>query len=90
VPGVILKKEHMATQAEIVEFLESEYPHTNCTVEAVGDRSATVKLQVEGILMGRCPSKHLAYHPENQGFVFKVPYDVCGQKNTYNICIGQT
>jgi hypothetical protein len=25
---------------------ESEYPHTNCTVEAVGDRSATVKLQV--------------------------------------------
>ena len=36
----------MATQAEIAEFLESEYPHTNCTVEAVGDRSATVKLQV--------------------------------------------
>ena len=36
----------MATKAEIVEFLDTEYPPTNCTVEAVGGRSATVKLQV--------------------------------------------
>ncbi len=36
----------MATKAEIVEFLDTEYPHTNCTVEAVGGKSATVKLQV--------------------------------------------
>jgi len=36
----------MATKAEIIEFLASDYPHTNCTVEAVGDKSATVKLQV--------------------------------------------
>jgi len=36
----------MATKAEIVEFLDAEYPHTNCTVEAVGGRSAIVKLQV--------------------------------------------
>ena len=36
----------MATKTEIVEFLETEYPHTNCTVEAVGGKSATVKLQV--------------------------------------------
>jgi acyl-coenzyme A thioesterase PaaI-like protein len=36
----------MATKAEIVEFLDAEYPHTNCTVEAVGGRSARVKLQV--------------------------------------------
>jgi acyl-coenzyme A thioesterase PaaI-like protein len=36
----------MATKAEIVEFLAAEYPHTNCTVEAVGGRSATVKRQV--------------------------------------------
>ena len=35
----------MATKTEIVEFLETEYPHTNCTVEAVGGKSATVKLQ---------------------------------------------
>lgn len=39
-------KERMATKAEIVEFLAAEYPQTNCTVEAVGGRSATVKLQV--------------------------------------------
>ncbi len=36
----------MATKAEIIEFLASDYPYTNCTVEAVGDKSATVKLQV--------------------------------------------
>ena len=36
----------MATKAEIIEFLTTDYPYTNCTVEAVGGRSATVKLQV--------------------------------------------
>lgn len=36
----------MATKVEIIEFLTTDYPHTNCTVEAVGGRSATVKLQV--------------------------------------------
>lgn len=36
----------MATKAEIIEFLTADYPYTNCTVEAVGGRSATVKLQV--------------------------------------------
>jgi len=36
----------MATKAEIIEFLAADYPYTNCTVEAVGGRSATVKLQV--------------------------------------------
>ncbi len=37
----------MATKSEIIEFLATDYPHTNCTVESVGGRSATVKLQVE-------------------------------------------
>ena len=36
----------MATKAEIIKFLASDYPYTNCTVEAVGDKSATVKRQV--------------------------------------------
>ena len=36
----------MATKAEIIEFLASDYPYTNCTIEAVGGKSATVKLQV--------------------------------------------
>ncbi len=36
----------MATKTEIIEFLASDYPYTNCTVEAVGGKSATVKLQV--------------------------------------------
>jgi acyl-coenzyme A thioesterase PaaI-like protein len=42
----VSQKELMATKAEIVEFLATEYPHTNCTVESVGGRSATVKRQV--------------------------------------------
>ena len=33
----------MATQAEIVEFLAREFPQTKCTVEAVGNRAATVR-----------------------------------------------
>ena len=36
----------MATKAEIIAFLAADYPYTNCTVEAVGGRSATVKLHV--------------------------------------------
>jgi acyl-coenzyme A thioesterase PaaI-like protein len=36
----------MATKAEIVEFLATEFPQTRCTVEAVGGRAATVKHQV--------------------------------------------
>ncbi len=41
------KGEHVASKAEIVDFLDVEYPHTNCTVEEVGNRAATVKLQIE-------------------------------------------
>jgi acyl-coenzyme A thioesterase PaaI-like protein len=36
----------MATKAEIVEFLATEFPQTRCTVEAVGARAATVKHQI--------------------------------------------
>ncbi len=36
----------MATKAEIVEFLATEFPQTRCTVEAVGGWAATVKHQV--------------------------------------------
>lgn len=36
----------VATKAEIVEFLATEFPQTRCTVEAVGGRAATVKHQV--------------------------------------------
>lgn len=36
----------MATKAEIVAFLATEFPQTRCTVEAVGGRAATVKHQV--------------------------------------------
>ena len=36
----------MATKAEIVAFLAKEFPQTRCTVEAVGERAATVKHQV--------------------------------------------
>ncbi len=36
----------MANKAEIIEFLAKDYPYTNCTVEAVGGKSSTVKLQV--------------------------------------------
>lgn len=36
----------MATKAEIVEFLAAEFPQNKCSVEAVGDRAATVKHQV--------------------------------------------
>lgn len=33
----------MATKAEIVEFLAIEFPQTRCTVEAVGNRAATIR-----------------------------------------------
>ena len=36
----------MASKAEINEFLAAQYPHTHCTVETVGGKSATVKRQV--------------------------------------------
>ena len=36
----------MATQAEIVEFLAREFPQTQCTVEAVGGRAATVRHRI--------------------------------------------
>jgi uncharacterized protein (TIGR00369 family) len=36
----------VSTRAEIVEFLEREFPHNKCIVEAVGDGSATVKHEV--------------------------------------------
>ena len=36
----------MATKAEIIEFFTTEFPQNKCTVEAVGNKSATVKLHV--------------------------------------------
>ena len=33
----------MATKAEIVEFLAAEFPQSKCTVEAVGNASASVR-----------------------------------------------
>ncbi len=33
----------MATHAEIAEFLAAQFPQTRCTVDAVGERSATVR-----------------------------------------------
>lgn len=36
----------MATKAEIVEFFAAEFPQNKCTVEAVGGKSATIKLEV--------------------------------------------
>jgi acyl-coenzyme A thioesterase PaaI-like protein len=36
----------MATKAEINEFLARDFPQTKCTVEAVGGRAATVKLEI--------------------------------------------
>jgi acyl-coenzyme A thioesterase PaaI-like protein len=36
----------VSTRAEIVEFLEREFPQNKCIVEAVGDGSATVKHEV--------------------------------------------
>jgi uncharacterized protein (TIGR00369 family) len=32
----------MPTKADIVEFLAREFPHSQCVIEEVGDRSATV------------------------------------------------
>lgn len=36
----------MATKAEIVAFMAAEFPQSKCVVEAVGDRSATVRHRV--------------------------------------------
>lgn len=36
----------MPTRTEIAEFLASEFPQTKCTVEDVGQRSATVRHEV--------------------------------------------
>jgi len=36
----------MPTKAELAKFLAAEFPQTKCTVEAVGERSATVKHEV--------------------------------------------
>ena len=36
----------MATKAEIVAFMAAEFPQSKCIVEAVGDRSATVRHHV--------------------------------------------
>jgi acyl-coenzyme A thioesterase PaaI-like protein len=32
----------MPTKAEIIEFLAREFPHSQCVIEAVGERSASV------------------------------------------------
>ena len=36
----------MPTQAEICEFLATEFPQSKCTVEAVGNASATIRHRV--------------------------------------------
>ena len=36
-------KETMATHTEIAQFLAREFPQTQCTVEAVGNQSATIR-----------------------------------------------
>lgn len=36
----------MSSLAEIAAFLAREFPQTKCTVEAVGDRSATVRHEI--------------------------------------------
>lgn len=36
----------MATKAEIIEFLQREFPQNECTVDEVGDSSAIVKRHV--------------------------------------------
>jgi len=33
----------MRTKAEIIAFLKREFPHTKCTIDEIGSRSATVK-----------------------------------------------
>jgi acyl-coenzyme A thioesterase PaaI-like protein len=37
---------HMANKAEIVAFLQRDFPQNVCSVEAVGDSSATVKRRI--------------------------------------------
>jgi len=32
-----------ATQAEIVEFIKTEFPQSKCIIDAVGDKSATIR-----------------------------------------------
>jgi acyl-coenzyme A thioesterase PaaI-like protein len=36
----------VSTRAEIIQFLEREFPQNKCVVEAVGDASATVRHEV--------------------------------------------
>lgn len=36
----------MATKSEITEFLATEFPQTKCTVEAVGEKSATIRHEI--------------------------------------------
>ncbi len=36
----------MISKDRIIEFLNAEFPQTKCTVEAVGDRSATVRHKI--------------------------------------------
>jgi uncharacterized protein (TIGR00369 family) len=36
----------VSTRAEIIQFLEREFPQSKCIVEAVGDASATVRHEV--------------------------------------------
>ncbi len=36
----------MPTRAELAEFLATEFPQTKCTVQAVGDRGATIRHEV--------------------------------------------
>ncbi|MBC7622227.1 MAG: PaaI family thioesterase [Aeromicrobium sp.] len=36
----------MATQQQIVDFFAAEFPHSNCTIEAIGRRSAVVRYAV--------------------------------------------
>ncbi len=36
----------MATKSEIIEFLAAEFPHTKCTVAAVGGMAATIRHEI--------------------------------------------
>ena len=36
----------MPTKAEITEFLKKEFPQTKCVVDAVGNRSATIRHEI--------------------------------------------
>jgi len=45
--SILSKSPHpMANRSEIAEFLKKEFPQTRCTVEAVGNKSATIRQEI--------------------------------------------